>query len=149
MTDLMWLFEYHALQLRERDWVRAVKDLTGANMLNAKPEDRDAYVPLAALLGNPEALAKIAEVVKDQAATAEAAEGAGANDFDQFSEWLMRASDPRNATATPAAPATVDADAVPLFLEPLVITDEQRAEARRQRPENIAAEKKFVTFDDD
>lgn len=114
MTEAQWLFEYHALRLRERDRAEDLQAIFDASRktlstmlgLNIAGDGDDApMVPLALMCGNPELLAKAVEFAEQHVASDAVLED------DDFEAWSA---------------AMAQGDMVP-FSEPLEMTAEQRA----------------------
>lgn len=108
MTDAQWMFEYHALRMKEQDELDHKVEIFKAQQkmlvsllgLNTFSQDEEEIVPLALMCGTPEILAKLQEESKH----AEKAQDA-LNDpeFDEWSKKMAEGGDIDDTDLWPAA----------------------------------------------
>lgn len=134
MTEAQWLFEYHALRMRDEEqhklfgeMFRGLREMLvrvfgldivrfakGPNEKEADPDAATPYVPASLLWSRPEAL----QYFQKQAEAEQATESAISDEtFDRFSEELLRMA---NAGIDPTRPAS---SATP---QPVLSPEEQR-----------------------
>ena len=128
MNTAQWLFEYHALCMKDEEEAEVTKIMFKAGvdtlkellvmLLGLKPiryaggeeaNNDSAIVPLSMMCGNPHIMGHIMETAEAEANADHAAES---DDFDALSEQIMHAS-------RPGGPAEGEGDMTPIFAEPL------------------------------